>query len=64
MFDKFDKWLMFQNYISDTNQANFDDIVEHSDDPIRDIDSSLDCGFLIYDMLNDESKDFIDTYIS
>lgn len=57
-----DKWLMFQNYVQNKMQADFDNIIRCESDPRESITNHLDCGDLAYDMLTDNQKYYINFY--
>lgn len=58
--------LMFQNFVQNDSQQRFEFEVL-SGDPIEEIADRLDIylnnGYIIYDLLSDEAKDWIDTVL-
>ena len=58
--------LMFQNFVRNDSQERFEFEVS-SGDPIEEIADRLDIylnnGYIIYDLLSDEAKDWIDTVL-
>ena len=58
-----EKSLMFQNYVQNISQQRFE-LEVTSGDPIEEIADRLDIylnnGYIIYDLLDDEAKSWID----
>lgn len=58
--------LMFQNFVKNDSQQRFEYTLL-SGDPIEEIAVRLDIylnnGYIIYDLLNDEAKNWIDTVL-
>ena len=58
-----EKSLMFQNYVQNISQQRFE-LEVTSGDPVEEIADRLDIylnnGYIIYDLLDDEAKSWID----
>ena len=52
--------LTFQNFVQNDSQERFEAIVCFEDDAIEMIETYLDNGYIIYDLLNEDQKRWID----
>jgi len=48
--------LIIQNCAANDSQEKFDYIVQYSDNPLNDLETYLDNGYIIYDLLTDDQK--------
>ena len=55
--------LLFQNIVQNDSQERFNDIINFSDDPLNDLRCSLNNGYILYDLLTDSQKYYIDINI-
>ena len=52
--------LAFQNFVQNDSQERFEAIVCFEDDAIEMLETYLNNGYIIYDLLNDDQKRWID----
>ena len=52
--------LAFQNFAQNDSQERFEAIVCFEDDAIEMLETYLNNGYIIYDLLNDDQKRWID----
>ena len=55
--------LLFQNIVQNDSQERFNDIINSSDDPLNDLRYSLNNGYILYNLLTDSQKYYIDINI-
>ena len=53
--------LMFQNIIKNNSQEKFDIIINYSDTPLDDLETCLNSGDFIYDLLTEDQKNVLNT---
>ena len=53
--------LMFQNIIKNNSQEKFDIIINYSDTPLDDLETCLNSGDIIYDLLTEDQKNVLNT---
>ena len=52
---------MFQNIIKNNSQEKFDIIINYSDTPLDDLETCLNSGDIIYDLLTEDQKNVLNT---